>query len=157
MKKINIWNVLLFVLSAELAGALSALVAGGNFGDYYDTLAKPPLAPPSWLFPVMWAIMYALMGISAYLINETDDERRRSALLVYIAQLAANVLWTPVFFGLKSFGGAVAVIAVMLVLIVCMMIAFSKIRRSAALMNIPYLIWTAFATYLTVGFFILNT
>ena len=156
MKKVNVWDMLIFVLSAELAGAVSSLIAGGNFGAYYEMLAKPPLAPPGWLFPVVWAVLYALLGISAYLVNDTADERRRPSLILYIAQLFANLLWSPVFFGLKSFGGAVAVVAVMLVLVVCMMIAFCRIRRSAALLNIPYLIWTAFAAYLTVGFFILN-
>ncbi len=156
MKKIKIWDILIFVLSAELAGALSALIAGGSFGAYYETLVKPPLAPPAWLFPVMWAVLYALMGISAYLINESGGEQRRPALILYLAQLFVNLLWSPVFFGLRSFGGAVAVVIAMLVLVVCMLLVFGRISRCAALLNIPYVIWTAFASYLTIGFCVLN-
>lgn len=155
-KKINIPDLLIFILSAELAGALSGIVSGGNFGAFYDTLAKPPLAPPGWLFPVVWGILYAVMGISAYIISGSGDIGKSSALTLYVVQLFANVLWSPVFFGLKSFGGAVAVAAVMLVLVVCMIVVFYRIDRRAAFMNIPYLLWTAFALYLTIGFCVLN-
>lgn len=157
MKKVDIWDLLLFVIATELAGVVSSLVAGGNFGAYYDTLVKPPLAPPGWLFPVAWGILYALMGVSAYIIDSSCAINRKAALDLYWVQLAVNLLWSPVFFGLKSFGGAVAVVVVMLVLIAVMLAVFSRISRCAALLNIPYLAWTVFAAYLTVGFFILNT
>ena len=157
MNKIKITDLLIFVLITELVGAVSSLIAGGNFGAYYDTLTKPPLSPPGWLFPVAWGILYALMGISAYLIDSSDDIARKSALNLYWVQLAANALWSPVFFGLKSFGGAVAVVIVMLVLIVCMLILFRRIRPCAFWLNIPYLVWTLYAAYLTIGFYILNT
>ncbi len=155
-KKINIPDLLIFILSAELAGALSGVVSGGNFGAFYDTLTKPPFAPPGWLFPVVWGILYAVMGISAYIISRSDDIGKNSALTLYVVQLFANVLWSPVFFGLKSFGGAVAAAAVLTVLVVCMTAVFCKIDRCAALINIPYVIWTLFALYLSIGFCVLN-
>lgn len=156
MKKINISDLLLFVIITELAGAVSSLLSGGNFGGYYDTLTKPPLAPPGWLFPVVWAVLYAIMGFSAYLINRSDNIGKRSALILYFVQLAVNVLWSPVFFGLKSFGGAVAVIIVLVALVIAMLVVFGRIDRCAALVNIPYLVWVLFAAYLTIGFTVLN-
>ena len=156
MKIKNVTDMLIFVIAAELAGAVSSLVSGGNFGAYYDTLIKPPLSPPGWLFPVMWAILYALMGISAYLVYSSDSINARPALLLWGIQLFVNILWSPVFFGLKSFGGAVAVVIVMLALVAAMIIVFFRTDRCAALLQIPYLIWTAYAAYLSAGFYILN-
>ncbi len=156
MKKINISDLLLFVIITELAGALSSLLSGGNFAGYYDTLIKPPLAPPGWLFPVVWALLYATMGFSAYLINRSDSIAKRSALILYFIQLAVNVLWSPVFFGLRSFGGAVAVIMVLAVLVAAMIAVFGRTDRCAALLNIPYLVWVIFAAYLTIGTAVLN-
>ncbi len=156
MKKINISDLLFFVIVTELAGVLSSLLSGGNFGDHYSTLTKPPLAPPGWLFPVVWGLLYAVMGFSAYLINKSDNLAKRTALIIYFVQLAVNVLWSPVFFGLKSFGGAIAVIVVLDALVIAMLVLFGKINRCAALVNIPYLVWVLFATYLTIGFTVLN-
>jgi tryptophan-rich sensory protein len=149
-------NLLLWVVGTELVGALSAMLSGGNFSAYYRSLNQPPFAPPGWLFPVMWAILYALMGISAFLIQESDSLRKKQALVLYGAQLFANFLWSPVFFGLKSHLGATVVVIVMLLLIIAMMTAFLRIRPLAGYLNIPYLFWAVFATYLTIGVLVLN-
>ena len=149
-------NVLLWIVGTELVGALSAMLAGGNFSAFYQSLNQPPFAPPGWLFPVMWGILYALMGVSAFLIWESASFRKKTALILYGAQLFANFLWSPVFFGLRSLVGAAIVVVAMLILVIAMIVAFFRIRRSAAYLNIPYLLWTMFATYLTVGVLVLN-
>jgi tryptophan-rich sensory protein len=149
-------TALIWVVGTELVGALSAVLAGGNFSAFYQSLHQPPFAPPGWLFPVMWAILYALMGFSAFLIQESNSFRRKNALLLYGAQLFVNFLWSPVFFGLQSLLGAVVVVAAMLLLVIAMLIAFLRIRPLAGYLNIPYLLWTVFATYLSVGVLILN-
>jgi tryptophan-rich sensory protein len=149
-------NLLLWVVGTELAGALSALLSGGNFSAFYQSLNQPPFAPPGWLFPVMWAILYALMGISAFLIWESSSARRKNALLLYGAQLLANCLWSPVFFGLKSLRGATAVVIALLLLLIAMVTVFLRIRPLAAYLNVPYLFWTVFAAYLTIGVLVLN-
>ena len=149
-------NVLLWIVGTELVGALSAILAGGNFSAYYRSLDLPPFAPPGWLFPVMWVILYGLMGISAFLIHESTSLRKKSALILYGAQLLANFLWSPIFFGLKWLPGAAADAAVMLVLVMAMIAAFFRIRRSAAFLNIPYLLWTMFAVYLSFGVLVRN-
>ena len=99
----------------------------------------------------MWSILYALMGASAYLIWEKDDTRKKGAIILYGAQLFANFLWSPVFFGLKSLKGATAVVIAMLILIIAMIFSFLRINKTSAYLNIPYLLWTIFAAYLTIG------
>ena len=156
MKKENLKTLLYFIIGTELVGAASAMLSEGNFSEFYNSLQKPPFAPPGWLFPVMWAILYALMGISAYQIFISDDYRKHKALWLYVSQLAVNFSWSIVFFGLKSLNGAVWVILLLLVLIAAMIFLFGKIRKSAAWLNLPYLLWTVFAAYLTIGTAVLN-
>ena len=154
--KIKWTDLIIWVVATELVGALSALISGGNFSEFYSSLELPPFAPPGWLFPVMWSILYALMGVSAYLIWESGNTRRKGAIILYGAQLFANFLWTPVFFGLKSLKGATVVVVIMLILITAMIISFLRINKTAAYLNLPYLFWTAFATYLTIGVTVLQ-
>ncbi|MBR1528297.1 MAG: tryptophan-rich sensory protein [Oscillospiraceae bacterium] len=156
MKKADLKVLLFFIIGTELVGGLSGLLSGGNFSEFYQSLNQPPFAPPGWLFPVMWTILYALMGISAYQIYQSDDHRKLPALRLYAIQLAVNFLWSIVFFRFRSLSGAVFVILLLLILIILMMIKFKKIRKSAAWLNLPYLLWTAFASYLTIGIYLLN-
>lgn len=152
-KKINLTDLFLFIVSAELTGVLSALLSG-NFSGTYAGIPKPPLSPPAWLFPAVWTVLYAVMGISAYLIYScrgTDSDARRNALAVYWVQLFVNFSWSIVFFRLKLFAAAAAVILTLLMLIAVMIKMFRKIRPAAGYMNIPYLIWVIFASYLNIA------
>ncbi len=157
MKKHNFWDIAIFILSAELVGVISALLSGG-FGNFYDKFTPPPLLPPSWLFPVVWTVLYAVMGFSAYLIysSEANQSDKTKALKIYWAQLAVNFLWSIVFFRFEALWPAVIVIIVLLVLIAMMIAAFRKISPMAALINIPYLLWVVFATYLTIAIAVIN-
>lgn len=157
MKKIKWTDLLLFVVGTELVGFLSSLVSGADFKEHYASMSKPPLSPPALVFPIAWGILFALMGISAYLVYSAEHRLRRRALTLYFGQLFVNFLWTPVFFGIESFIGAVIVILVLMVLVAAMIAVFYHVRRSAAYINIPYLLWTVYATYLTIGFAILNS
>ncbi len=159
MKKRSIPDLLIFILSAEAIGAVSALISG-NMNDFFEKYQEPPLQPPSWVFPVVWAILYALMGISAYLIymsktSETAAENKK-ALTVYWVQLAVNFSWSIVFFRFEALWAAVAVVLVLLVMIVIMIAKFRKIRPLAGYINIPYLLWVAFASYLTIAVAVIN-
>ncbi len=157
MKKHSIVDLLIYIVSAEAVGALSALFSGG-FGDFYTKYEKPPLLPPAWLFPVVWTILYALMGISAYLIKTSggDEYRESRALKLYWIQLAVNFSWSIVFFRFEALWAASAVILILLVLIIAMILSFKRIRPSAAYINIPYLLWVMFASYLTIAIAIIN-
>lgn len=156
-KKHSIVDFLIYVISAEAAGAVSALLSGG-FGDFYAKYEKPPLLPPAWVFPVVWTILYALMGISAYLIHISDAAKsdKKQALKIYWIQLAVNFSWSIIFFRFEALWAAVAVILVLLALIIAMISSFKKICVIAGNINIPYLIWVAFASYLTIAIAALN-
>lgn len=141
MNKQKWTELLIFIVAAELVGVLSGIVAG-NTNSFYQELAKPPLSPPGWVFPVVWAVLYALMGWSAYLIAA--------------AKVSTSEKWSIVFFRLEKLGGSVAVILVLLGLLIGMLLLFRKIRPLAAWLNLPYLCWTAFASYLNIGIWMLN-
>ncbi|MBR4101089.1 MAG: tryptophan-rich sensory protein [Oscillospiraceae bacterium] len=157
MKKIQWTELLIFIIGTELVGALSGLLSG-NFSSFYSELVKPPLSPPGILFPIVWAILYAIMGISAYMIYTSDagDMKKRNALSLYAAQLFFNFLWSIVFFRFEQPAAALGVLLLLAILIVLMILAFRKIRPLAGYLNIPYLLWVLFAMYLNIGFVLLN-
>ena len=154
-KKINVTDFLLFIVTAQLAGTVSALVSGG-FSGFYSQLERPALSPPAWVFPVVWTILYTLMGISAYMIYSSGNDDRKKALTVYWIQLGVNFLWSIVFFRFGLLNASVAVIIALLILIAVMIKMFRDIRSAAGYINIPYLVWVAFAAYLNIAFAILN-
>lgn len=157
MKKTKWTELLIFIIGTELVGALSSLLSG-NFSSFYDELVKPPLAPPGILFPIVWAILYALMGISAYMIYVSDAEtgKKAKALTLYAVQLFVNFMWSIVFFRFKQIGAAAAVLILLVILVTMMVVIFKKIRPLAGYLNIPYLLWVIFAAYLNIGFLVLN-
>lgn len=132
------------ILIPLLVGGLAALITRDSMG-VYDQVIKPPLAPPPILFPIVWTILYILMGISAALIHKKE----KSVPFVYWLQLFVNFLWPIIFFNMEAFFFAFIWILLLLLLVVLMIIEFSRIDKRASLLQIPYLIWTAFATYLT--------
>lgn len=152
MKKFNLTDLLIFVVSAELIGALSALFAG-NFKSFYSEIIQPPLSPPAIVFPVVWAILYALMGISAYLVSTSG---KPYTLKIYNIQLAVNFLWSIVFFRFRLLKLSAIMAVILLILVGIMMMQFCRIRKISAGLNIPYLIWSAFATYLAIAICIIN-
>ncbi|MBP5378119.1 MAG: tryptophan-rich sensory protein [Ruminococcus sp.] len=157
MKKFKLTDLLIFVVTAELVGALSALFAG-DFTSFYEEVIRPPLSPPAWLFPVVWAILYALMGTSAYLIwnNRKNEIRRSDALRLYYIQLAVNFSWSIIFFRFRAFAIAAALAVILFLLVGAMILLFRKISPLAAKLNIPYLIWLGFASYLAAAVYFLN-
>ncbi|MBQ5320221.1 MAG: tryptophan-rich sensory protein [Oscillospiraceae bacterium] len=157
MKKRSISDMLIFIISAEIVGAVSALLSG-RFSDFFEKYKEPPLLPPEWLFPVVWGILYAAMGYSAYLIYTSDAEssQKKTALSIYWAQLAINFLWSIVFFRFEGLWAAFAVIMALWVMIIAMILKFRKISPLAAYINIPYLLWVTFAAYLNLATAIIN-
>ena len=149
MKKHRISDILIWILSAEIVGVVSALLSGG-FSDFYDRYTAPPLLPPAWLFPVVWTVLYAAMGFSAYLIHSSHSVsgNKEKSLAIYFIQLALNFSWSIVFFRFNALWAAFAVIILLLIMIIAMIVSFKKISPAAAYINIPYLAWVAFASYL---------
>ncbi len=137
------------------AGGLSALIVGGS-ARQYTSLALPVLAPPALAFPIVWTLLYILMGVSAQRIYTARHPDRGIALLLYGAQLVANMLWPAIFFLLKAHLFALIWLGVLWVLVVAMLLCFYRIDRTAALLQAPYLLWVAFAGYLNLGIYLLN-
>ena len=133
-------QILIPLLVGGLAGFLTR-----NSMSVYSEVIKPPLAPPPLLFPIVWGILYTLMGIGAALVYKESG----SVPLIYWLQLFVNFLWPIIFFNMEAFLFAFIWIVLLLVLIVLMIIEFYRINKLAGLLQIPYLLWTAFATYLT--------
>lgn len=145
----------MFVLVAEAAGLIGLLFMG-SIDNWYVTLQQPTFSPPSWLFVPVWTILYALMGIAAYLVWR-QGEQGKSALHLYWTQLVANAVWTPLFFGLHSPAWALADIFLLLVLILATTVAFARVSRAAALLVLPYLAWVCFASVLNFAIWTLNS
>lgn len=157
MKKGTRIDFFLWIVATELVGLASGWLAG-NIGAVYQELQKPPFSPPGWIFPVMWGILYVMMAISAYLIQNANAPtyKRRNALILYALQLLVNFSWSIVFFRFQMRGVAIGIILLLVILVIAMMIVFHGIRKTAVYWNIPYLLWLLFASYLNIGTFLLN-
>ena len=137
--------------------ALSGVITASSVGTWYQQLSKPAFNPPDWVFAPVWSVLYALIAIAGWRIWRIHNLRGRSvALGIYLAQLAANVAWSGVFFGLQNITGGLAVLGVLLLLIAANVVAFWRIDRWAASLLSPYLLWVGFATVLNAAIWRLN-
>ena len=136
-----------------IIGGIVGLIVGDNFD--FETINKPPLSPPSILFPIAWTIIYLLMGLSFYLYKKNGIETNKINKTYYI-QLTINALWSIIFFLFKWRFIAVIWILLLDLLVIYLLSLFKNTYKPSAYLNIPYLIWILFATYLTIGIFILN-
>ena len=149
----NILKNLFYLLLPIATGVIVSLIISGKI-DYVN-LIKPPLAPPSILFPIIWSIIYIVMGISFYLLNK-DNYIEKDTKNIYYAQLIVNALWSIIFFVLKLRLLSCFWIILLDILVIFMIYKFYNIKKISAFLNIPYLIWCLFATYLTIGIYVLN-
>ena len=151
------WKQLLLFLAIPLtAGGLAAL-AGGDMMQY-QTLIQPPLSPPAWVFPVVWTVLYLLMGYGSYriYISKADPKQKRNALILYGMQLLFNFLWPLTFFRLGWRLTAFFLLCILWVLIFLTIRAFNAIDERASDALLPYLLWVTFAGYLNLGVYLLN-
>lgn len=147
----------LWILLAEAVGALSGWLTREGTRIYTETAVRPPLSPPSAVFPVVWVILFALMGIGAARIWRSPPSKFRTrGLLLFFVQLAFNFVWSILFFNLERYGLAFGWLIVLWFLILGMILTFRRIDRKAALLQIPYLLWVSFAAYLNLGVWLLN-
>ena len=140
-----------------ILGAASGFLTRNAMKDF-ETLNQPPLSPPGWLFPIVWTILYVLMGISAYMIKvaNASAEEIDDALTIYRYQLIVNFLWPVFFFNFGWYLFAFAWLLLLWILVIFMIRKFYEISKPAAYLNIPYLIWLTFAAYLNFGVWWLN-
>lgn len=152
MKKLFENSLFVAILIPLAVGALSSLLSGGM-----DTsMVMPSFAPPGWLFPIVWTILYVLMGISSYIIYQSSDTRRSRALFVYGLQLFFNFFWSIIFFGFSAYLFAFVWLLIMIALIILMIYLFNQISPVAAYLQIPYLAWCIFAAVLNYAVYKLN-
>ncbi len=146
-----------FILTALAVGGLSAFFTRNNMNLQYEVL-MPPLSPPSIAFPIVWSILFILMGVSAAIIYnaKVPAQQKQSALLVYALSLAVNFSWNIIFFNARAFLFAFFWLLFLLYLIVLTIIKYYKINKIAAYLQLPYALWVAFAGYLTAGIWWLN-
>ena len=151
------WKKLLVcVLIPLLVGGLSALITMGSM-ENFSSLNKPPLSPPGWLFPVVWTILFVLMGIASYIVLERGSfAETRTALFFYGAQLFFNFFWSIFFFNFELYYFSFLWLLVLWVLIVITAVLFFRISKPAGYLMIPYILWVTFAGYLNLGIAILN-
>ena len=142
------------IIIPNIVGGVSALIA--NIGKNIDTFNKPEFTPPKIVFPIVWTILYILMGISSYLIYKENNLNKKSALFIYALQLIINGLWTIIFFKFKAFLLALIIIIVLIILTIIMIYKFYTINKTAGLLQIPYLIWLIVALILNYNVLLLN-
>ena len=157
MKKVKFKTYAFGILLAEAVGALSGWLSRGGMKAYESTIVQPPLSPPSWLFPIVWTILYALMGIGAARVYEAPISPERSkGMNLFVVQLIVNFFWSLIFFNAQAFGFALIWLLLLWTLVLWMIVEFSKVDKLAALIQIPYLLWLSFAAYLNWGVWNLN-
>ena len=152
------WKTYLFWISlAEGAGFLSGLLSRNGTAIFQQTAVQPPLSPPAILFPIVWGILYALMGIGAARISlAPDTPQKQQSLNLFVAQLIVNFFWSLIFFNARAYGFAFFWLLLLLGLVIWMTLSFRSTDHLAAWLQIPYLIWLLFAAYLNLGVWILN-
>lgn len=149
------WPALVgFIGLTLLVGMADAAMTVPALRAWYLSLARPPGVPPAWLFAPVWITLYGLIAVAAWLAWRRPWHRR--ALLLWGWQLLANALWAPIFFGLHLVGVALAELLVMVLLAVVTTVEFHRLSRPAAMLMLPYLLWTCYAMYLNAGFWWLN-
>ena len=151
-------GILVFIVICELAGIIGSIFTTPSIPGWYAGLVKPAFNPPGWVFAPVWTILYAMMGLAAYLVYDKGPRRPevRKALAIFAIQLVLNALWSIVFFGARQILGAVIVIILLWVMILVTIRLFSRISKTAAYLLIPYLLWVSFAAVLNISLYILN-
>lgn len=155
IKPIKLKGILLFVLLTIGIGVLGAVLAG-DISASYQALIKPPLAPPGIVFPIVWNILYALLGTGAYILSTEEDASVPGLLKLYWGQILLNAVWSVIFWRFEWYGVAAILIGILLLLGIFMTLRARQINPVSALLFLPYLIWLCFALYLNIGIVVLN-
>ena len=152
--KVNLKKLIINILVPVFLGAIVGFLTSSSNG--YKLLNQPSFAPPGILFPIVWTILYILMGVSSYLISESNSVYENKALSIYKLQLVVNLLWSFLFFTFKLYLLSFIWIVLLIILVIVMIKRFYKISKISALIQIPYLLWLIFAAILNFSIYILN-
>ena len=154
----DIIKLLGLIIVCQLAGIIGSFFTLPAIPGWYDTLIKPALNPPNWLFGPAWTVLYTFMGIAVFLVLKSSlkEKQIKKALIVFGLQLLLNTSWSIVFFGLQNPALAFINIILLLFLILWTIAIFYKISKPAAYLLLPYLAWVGFASYLNYSIWLLN-
>ena len=142
---------------AEAAGFISGLLSRNATQAFGETVLQPPLSPPAIVFPIVWTILYALMGIGAARVSLAPLSAERSrGLNLFVVQLIVNFFWSLIFFNAGAYGFAFLWLLLLIAVVVWMILSFRRSDPLAAMLQIPYLLWLIFAAYLNYGVWTLN-
>jgi len=156
MKLKDMGIAFLFVLVCLMAGAIGSVFTFQSIPTWYATLNKPSFSPPNWVFGPVWTALYIMMGVAAYLVYREKNKGAKTALVFFGVQLALNVLWSFLFFGLQSPLYGVVCIILLWLAIAATIAKFYKISKTAGLILVPYLLWVSFASVLNFYVWMLN-
>ena len=158
MKLKNSYKLVLSIIVCQLAGIIGSIFTTSKIPTWYQTLTKPTLNPPSWVFGPVWTILFVFMGIAVYLIwkKGLKEKNVRIALYIFIGQLVLNTFWSIIFFVLQNPQAAFFEIIALWCMILASIISFAKISRPAAWLLVPYILWVSFAAYLNYLLWVLN-
>ena len=154
MKIRNKSALIISILIPLTVGTMSALFSGNM--SSYSIFTQPAFSPPGFIFPVVWTILYILMGASSYIVYFSNSSNKSKALLLYCIQLFFNFCWSIIFFGLDLFLFAFIWLIALIFIIIIMIRQFLIVNPLSAYLQIPYLIWCIFAAYLNFSIFLLN-
>ena len=154
MKTKKIMYIILSILIPLIIGFIGSMLGGSM--ALFDNIKKPIFAPPAIIFPIVWGILYILMGISSYLVYISDSRYKKIGLIFYAIQLVLNALWTMIFFRFENFLFAFIWLLVLLGIVVIMLFYFYKSDKKAFYLQIPYLIWLIFSLILNYSIYTLN-
>lgn len=155
MNRRKIEVLIISILIPLLVGSVSSLLSGDS-RTIYSNLVKPPLSPPGIVFPIVWTILYILMGIASFYIFESDSKYKEQALKIYKVSLIFNFFWSIIFFGISYYLLSLVWLIVLIYIIINMVMIFHRIKKISGYLLIPYLVWCIFAAYLNLGVFLLN-
>ena len=147
----------LFIALSQGVGILSGFLSRAGTEYFGAAVIKPPLSPPGILFPVVWTVLYTLMGIGAAAVYLAPPSAQRSrGLNLFVTQLVVNFFWSLIFFNAQAYGLAFFWLLLLWALVVLMTLSFYRVEKWAALLQIPYILWLTFAAYLAAGVWYLN-
>jgi benzodiazapine receptor len=146
------------IVICQLAGVIGAIFTTSAISTWYATLKKPAFTPPNWVFSPVWITLFVLMGIAAFLVwnKGLSDQRVKTALSIFVAQLILNVAWSVMFFGLRSPLAGLVEIAVLWIAILLSILYFFKVSNIAGILLLPYILWVSFAAILNFSIWRLN-
>ncbi|MEO0296663.1 MAG: TspO/MBR family protein [candidate division WOR-3 bacterium] len=155
----KILKLLLSILICQVAGILGSIFTTPAIPTWYLQLNKPPFTPPNWLFAPAWTTLFLLMGISLYLVwnQGWENKQVKKAILIFAIQLILNILWSFIFFTLKSLLFAFIEIIILWIAILLTIINFQKVSKPSAYLLLPYLFWVSFASVLNFSLLTLNS